>query len=79
MPEVQLGLMEYFVFYNTERTHQSLDYRTPDAVYRTASGGARIVNHFKEQETSQGEMEVGAAPFRYGLTGYHLKLESLLS
>jgi len=22
MPEVHLGLMEYFVFYNTERTHQ---------------------------------------------------------
>lgn len=27
------GLEEYFEFYNTERLHQSLDYRTPKAVY----------------------------------------------
>jgi putative transposase len=47
LPELLLGLTEYFVFYNTERLHQSLDYSTPDAVYRTASGGgARIVDHF---------------------------------
>jgi putative transposase len=80
VPEVHLGLMEYFVFYNTERTHQSLDYRTPDVVYRTASGGgARIVDKFKEREKPQGEVETGAAPFRCGLIGYPLKLDSLLS
>jgi putative transposase len=40
-------LTEYFVFYNTERIHQSLDYKTPDKVYRTASGGgASIVDKF---------------------------------
>lgn len=27
--EVQLGLVEYFDFYNNERYHQSLDYKTP--------------------------------------------------
>jgi hypothetical protein len=27
----------------------------------------------------QGEIEIGAAPFRCGLIGYHLKLDSLLS
>jgi len=27
LPELLLGLTEYFVFYNTERMHQSLDYR----------------------------------------------------
>jgi len=27
------GLEEYFEFYNTQRLHQSLDYRTPKAVY----------------------------------------------
>ena len=27
------GLREYFEFYNVERSHQSLDYRTPDDVY----------------------------------------------
>jgi len=32
--EVQKGLKEYFNFYNKERPHQSLDYRTPEAVYQ---------------------------------------------
>lgn len=32
--ELSSGLAEYFVFYNTERFHQSLGYRTPSAVYR---------------------------------------------
>lgn len=51
VPEVQLGLTEYFEFYNTERTHQALRYRTPDEIYRTASGGgARIVDKFKEKK-----------------------------
>jgi putative transposase len=27
------GLGQYFIFYNTERLHQALDYRTPEAVY----------------------------------------------
>jgi hypothetical protein len=27
----------------------------------------------------QGEVEIGAAPFRCGLIGYHLKLDSFLS
>jgi putative transposase len=50
VPEVQTGLTEYFVLRNSERTHQSLDYSTPDKVYRTASGGgARIVDKFKEK------------------------------
>jgi putative transposase len=52
MPELQLGLTKYFEFYNTERTHQSLNYNTPDRVYQTASGGgASIVDKFKEQKT----------------------------
>ncbi|OQX34499.1 MAG: hypothetical protein B0D91_12420, partial [Oceanospirillales bacterium LUC14_002_19_P2] len=27
------GMSEYFDFYNTERLHQSLDYRTPQAIH----------------------------------------------
>jgi putative transposase len=51
LPDLRLGLTEYFVFYNTERTHQSLDYGTPDVVYHTANGGgARIVDKFSETE-----------------------------
>ncbi len=34
--EVFYGLGEYFPYYNEERPHQALDYRTPAAVYRGA-------------------------------------------
>jgi putative transposase len=47
LPELLVGLTEYFVFYNTKRPHQSLGYSTPDAVYLEASGGgATIVDKF---------------------------------
>lgn len=58
LPELLLGLTDYFDFYNTERNHQSLDYRTPDEVYRAAiGGGARIVDKFSESESSRSESE----------------------
>jgi len=55
MTDLLVGLAEYFVFYNGERTHQSLDYSTPDKVYFTASGGgAMIVDKYsKTEETVQ--------------------------
>ena len=31
--QLRRGLAEYFDFYNTQRTHQALDYQTPDDVY----------------------------------------------
>jgi putative transposase len=34
VPELQRGLGRYFPFYNEERPHQSLDYRTPGEVYQ---------------------------------------------
>ena len=34
VPELHRGLARYFAFYNDERPHQSLGYRTPAAVYR---------------------------------------------
>jgi putative transposase len=34
VPPLQRGLGRYFGFYNDERLHQALDYRTPAAVYR---------------------------------------------
>lgn len=34
VPELHEGLRRYFRFYNEERLHQSLDYRTPLEVYR---------------------------------------------
>lgn len=47
MGELLLGLTRYFVFYNTERPHQALGYKTPNEVYQTAEGGgAMIVDKF---------------------------------
>jgi len=34
VPELYRGLFRYFGFYNDERPHQSLGYRTPTAVYK---------------------------------------------
>ena len=34
MPTLTQGLQRYFPFYNDERLHQALNYRTPAAVYR---------------------------------------------
>jgi putative transposase len=34
VPELTEGLQRYFLFYNEERLHQSLDYHTPAQVYR---------------------------------------------
>ena len=47
LPELLLGLTEYFTFYNDERPHQGLDDRTPEAVHRSGEGGgASIVDRF---------------------------------
>jgi putative transposase len=35
--EAQRGLLEYFQFYNMERIHQSLDYKTPSQIYFSKS------------------------------------------
>jgi putative transposase len=59
MPELLLGLTEYFVFYNGERSHQALAYKTPNEVYLTKEGGgAKIVDHFSDRQDSSIE-EVG--------------------
>ena len=54
MQNLLMGLTDYFVFYNEERLHQALDYKTPNRVYQTAmGGGAKIVDKFNEAtETS---------------------------
>jgi len=86
VPELLLGLTEYFVFYNTERMHQSLNYNTPDEVYRTASGGgAKIVDKYSKPEKDNSEIETkketenrgSAVPLH--VEGYPLKLDALLS
>ena len=86
MSELLIGLTKYFVFYNTERPHQSLGYDTPDQVYRTASGGgARIVDKYSAAEKTHSEIETKKETENRGsvvplqVKGYPLKLDVLLS
>ena len=54
MPELLVGLAEYFGFYNGERFHQALGYKTPDQVYQTEEGGgAKSADHFSEKKDLQ--------------------------
>ena len=46
MGELHAGLTRYFTFYNGERPHQGLNYRTPDVVYESGEGGAMIVDKY---------------------------------
>lgn len=47
LQDLLMGLTQYLQFYNQERWHQSLGYKTPDEVYRTAiGGGAKIADKF---------------------------------
>ena len=39
VPELESGLTSYFWFYDEERPHQSLDYRTPGEVHRAGLNG----------------------------------------
>jgi len=46
--EAWLGLRDFFLFYNNERFHQSLDYRTPAQIYL----GERVDKQDKKEKTS---------------------------
>lgn len=43
MGELMVGMAAYMSFFNAERPHQSLDYKTPEQVYRTGIGGGAII------------------------------------
>src|SRR5436190_6010626 len=43
VPDLERGLRRYFAFYNGERFHQALDYRTPGDVYGARSNARRSV------------------------------------
>lgn len=52
MSELMLGLTKYFAYYNQERPHQSLAYKTPKEVYQTGChGGAYIPDKFSQVDT----------------------------
>ena len=63
MGELMVGLGKYFLLYNTERPHQSLDYKTPDSVYASASGGgALIIDKFAERQKNADPKTVCMTP-----------------
>jgi putative transposase len=43
MGELMVGMAAYMSFFNAERPHQSLGYKTPEQVYRTGIGGGAII------------------------------------
>lgn len=62
MAELTVGLAQYFAYYNVERPHQSLGYRTPDVVYASGvGGGAVIVDKFGTREREQEKAEPAIA------------------
>jgi hypothetical protein len=45
MKDTKIGLKEYFIKYNNERLHQSLDYNTPnDVFFKNITNISDIVN-----------------------------------
>lgn len=69
MQDLLLGLTHYFLFYNEERRHQSLNYKTPNEVYQTAiGGGAKIVDKFNDTGTTLEPVHrIGTAPFSWSV------------
>ena len=60
IPEVHEGLREYFEFYNKERFHQALDYKTPWEVYvGEGKSGIEIISEW--QKPGKGQMN---SPFK---------------
>jgi putative transposase len=62
--EARISLGEYFRFYNTERPHQSLDYRTPAEVYAGAveNIGAGVVQSLVTSIVGMAGLSLNKAP-----------------
>lgn len=65
MGELQLGLTEYFAFYNDERPHQSLRQQAPNNVYRTAMGGGAVIIDKFPRIVEESEVTVRATAGQY--------------
>jgi putative transposase len=66
--EARIGLGNYFRFYNTERPHQALGYRTPAEVYTTI-----------QVEETNGCMVISLIPDPLRIAGPNLNIASILS
>lgn len=54
LADLTLGLAQYFAYYNSERPHQALDYKTPHHVYSDAQGGgASIPDYFVDKRENK--------------------------
>ena len=71
--EAKAGIGAYFHFYNTQRPHQALDYRTPAEVFNGVS--VQSTQQTKERRWSPSRALVSYA----GATGPSLNLASILS
>jgi putative transposase len=72
MPELMMGLTNYFVFYNSEHLHQSLGYRAPDSVYPTVEGGGgRAPDHFSDARGESPASLHSTGDSRQEQTGQH--------
>ncbi len=49
--EARIGLQRYFDFYNHQRPHQALDYRTPAEVYSAEQNQVQLISHELEVST----------------------------
>ena len=58
MCDLMVGLTRYFSFYNSERPHQSLDYKTPCEVYASGQGGGAMI---KDKYGGAIEESIGAS------------------
>jgi len=52
IPDCKTGLGEYFRFYDTERRHQSLDYKTPQELYSEGLGNCGVSSMDGEMQST---------------------------
>jgi putative transposase len=71
--EARISLANYFRFYNTERSHQSLGYKTPAEVYAPAPTPTPPI------EPKAGNVVESFASYPLFVTGFHLNSIPLLS
>lgn len=67
IPEARSGLAEYFDFYNKERFHQSLDNKTPWAVY---SGLPGVVLEQSKMPACQDMVVVEKSPYTANVSDF---------
>ena len=60
--ELLLGLSDYFVLYNSQRPHQSLQYKTPNVVYCSGSGGGAMIADKYGDRASAADLEFCQKP-----------------